>query len=107
MKRVVVTGMSLASPLGCDVNEAFERLKTYKNCICYTPELEQYQRLNTKLSAPVNGFVTPAHFNRKVTRTMGRVAVMSTAVSEQALADAELLEDEIVSNGQTGVYFKL
>ena len=105
MKRVVVTGMALASPLGCDVNGAFERLKTYKNCICYTPELEQYQRLNTKLSAPVNGFVTPAHFNRKVTRTMGDVAIMSVATAEEALKDAGLLDNEIISNGQTGVAY--
>lgn len=105
MKRVVVTGMALASPLGCDVNGAFERLKNYKNCICYTPELEQYQRLNTKLSAPVQGFVTPAHFNRKVTRTMGDVAIMSVATAEEALIDAGLLNDEIISNGKTGVAY--
>ena len=57
MKRVVVTGMALASSLGCEVDEAFERLKTYKNCICYTPELEQYKKLNTRLSSPVKDFL--------------------------------------------------
>ena len=105
MRRVVVTGMSLASCLGCEVEGAFERLQTYKNCICYTPELEQYQKLNTKLSAPVKGFVTPAHFTRKVTRTMGDVAIMSVATAEKALEDAGLLNDEIISNGQTGVSY--
>ena len=105
MRRVVVTGMSLASSLGCEVDGAFERLKTYQNCICYSPELEQYQKLNTRLSAPVKGFVTPEHFTRKVTRTMGEVAVMSVATAEKALDDAGLLNDEIISNGQTGVSY--
>ena len=105
MKRVVVTGMALASSLGCEVDEAFERLKTYKNCICYTPELEQYKKLNTRLSSPVKDFVPPEHFTRKITRTMGEVAIMSVATAEKALNDAGLLNDEIIVNGQTGVAY--
>ena len=105
MKRVVVTGMALASSLGCEVDEAFERLKTYKNCICYTPELEQYKKLNTRLSSPVKDFVPPEHFTRKITRTMGEVAIMSVATAEKALIDAGLLNDEIIVNGQTGVAY--
>ena len=105
MRRVVVTGMALASPLGCDVKGAFERLKTYKNCVKYTPELEQYRRLNTKLSTPVQGFVIPEHYTRKVTRTMGEIALMSVATTEKALEDAGLLNDEIISNGKTGVSY--
>ena len=105
MRRVVVTGMALASPLGCGVEQSVERLKTYKNFVCYTPELEQYRRLNTRLSAPVRGFVMPEHFTRKVTRTMGDIAIMSVATAEKALEDAGLLNDEIISNGQTGVSY--
>ena len=104
-KRVVVTGMALASPLGCDVKTAFDRLKTFENCVQYARELDEYENMNTRLSAPVKDFVVPEHFNRKVTRTMGRVALLSTAVSEQALVDAGLLGDEIISNGQTGVSY--
>ena len=29
MKRVVVTGMGIASPLGCDVDLAYNKLKKY------------------------------------------------------------------------------
>lgn len=105
MKRVVVTGMALASPLGCDVKGAFERLKTYKNCVKYTSELEQYRRLNTKLSSPVQGFAVPEHYTRKVTRTMGEIALMSVATTEKALEDAGLLNDEIITNGETGIAY--
>ena len=105
MRRVVVTGMALASPLGCTREKAFESLLTLKNCVEYRPELEQYERLNAKLCAPVKDFVMPEHFNRKVLRTMGPVSVMSVATAEEALKDAGLLGDEIITNGQTGVSY--
>ena len=105
MKRVVITGMALASPLGCTREKAFDSLLTLKNCVQYMPELEQYERLNAKLCAPVKDFVMPEHFNRKVLRTMGPVSVMSVATAEEALKDAGLLGDEIITNGQTGVSY--
>ncbi len=105
MKRVVVTGMGIASPLGCDVDLAYNKLKKYKNCVEYYKILDEFQNLNTRLAAPVKDFVIPEHYNRKVLRTMGRVAIMSTATSEIALKDAGLLGDEIISNGQTGVSY--
>ena len=105
MKRVVVTGMALASPLGCTVEDAFLRLQKYKNCIEYDSTLEEYQNLNAKLCSKVQGFKTPEHFNRKITRTMGKVALMSTVVSEQALEDAGLLSDPIIQTEQTGVSY--
>lgn len=105
MKRVVITGMALASPLGSTRDTAFEKLLSLKNCVKYMPELEEYERLNTKLAAPVQGFSIPAHYNRKVLRTMGRVAYMSVATAEEALKDAGLLGDEIIRNGQTGVSY--
>ena len=105
MKRVVVTGMALASPLGCSVDEAFLRLQKYENCVEYDPALEEYENLNSKLCTKVQGFETPEHFTRKVLRTMGRVAVLSVASAEDALKDAGLLGNEIITNGQTGVSY--
>lgn len=105
MKRVVVTGMALASPLGNKVDIAFENLKKFENCVEYWKELDEYENMNTRLAAPVKDFVVPEHFNRKVLRTMGKVAILSTAVTEEALADAGLLNDEVITNGKTGVSY--
>ena len=105
MKRVVVTGMALASPLGCSVDEAFLRLQKYENCVEYDTALEEYENLNSKLCTKVQGFETPEHFTRKVLRTMGKVAILSTALTEEALADAGLLNDEVITNGETGVSY--
>ena len=105
MRRVVVTGMSLASPLGCSVNSAFERLKTYKNCVETWDVLDEIKNMHTRLVTKVNGFQIPEHFTRKVTRTMGPVAILAVVATEEALKDAGLLGDEIISNGQTGVAY--
>ncbi|MFX5306141.1 beta-ketoacyl-ACP synthase, partial [Acinetobacter baumannii] len=54
---------------------------------------------------PVETFHVPKHFNRKVTRGMGRVALMSVVCAETALQNAGLLGHEILSSGETGVAF--
>lgn len=105
MRRVVVTGMGIASPLGSTVETAFERLKTYQNCIEYWTELDEIKNMNTRLCAKVIGFQKPEHFTRKVTRTMGTVALMSAVTSENAIKDANLLGNPIITNGRCGVSY--
>ena len=105
MRRVVITGMGIASPLGSTVSSAFERLKKYENCIEHWEKLDEYERLNTSLAAFVKGFEVPEHFNRKVRRTMGEVSLMATVTAEDALKDAGLLGDSVITNGRTGVSY--
>ena len=105
MRRVVVTGMGIASPLGSTVKSAFDRLKKYENCIEHWDRLDEYERLNTSLGSFVSGFEVPEHFTRKVRRTMGEVSLMSTVTAEDALKDAGLLSDDIIINGRTGVSY--
>ena len=102
-RRVVITGMGIASPLGSTLESAYERLKKYENCVQHWEKLDEYERLNTNLGAFVSGFEIPEHFTRKVMRTMGRVSVMATVTAEQALSQAGLLGDECVS--QAGVSY--
>ena len=105
MRRVVITGMGITSALGSTTESAFERLKTYKNCVKHWDKLDEYERLNSKLGSFVEGFVVPEHFTRKVRRTMGEVALMATVTAEEALKDAGLFGDEIITNGRTGVSY--
>ena len=105
MRRVVVTGMGIASPLGSTVKSAFDRLKKYENCIEHWDRLDEYERLNTSLGSFVSGFEVPEHFTRKVRRTMGEVSLMSTVTAEDVLKDAGLLGDDIITNGRTGVSY--
>ena len=102
-RRVVITGMGIASPLGSTLESAFGRLKKYENCVQHWEKLDEYERLNTNLGAFVSGFEIPEHFTRKVMRTMGKVSVMAVATAEQALKEAGLSGDECVS--QAGVSY--
>ena len=105
MKRVVVTGMAGITSLGETADQIFSNFEQGKSGIRYMPEWEVYTDLRSKLGGPVESYTIPKHFNRKVTRGMGRVALMSTVCAEKALEVAGLLNDPILSSGQTGVAF--
>lgn len=105
MKRVVVTGMAGITSLGETADQIFSNFEQGKSGIRYMPEWEVYTDLRSKLGGPVESYTIPKHFNRKVTRGMGRVALMSTVCAEKALEDAGLLNDPILSSGQAGVAF--
>ncbi|MCU4603503.1 beta-ketoacyl-ACP synthase [Acinetobacter ursingii] len=105
MKRVVVTGMAGITSLGETADAIFEQFAQAKSGIRYMPDWEKYTDLRTKLGGPVESFTVPKHFNRQVTRGMGRVALMSVVCAENALTDAGLLNDPILKSGDAGVAF--
>ena len=103
--RVVITGVGAYSPIGNDWATIEANLRALKGGVCHMPEWEEYEGLNTKLGAPVTDFELPASFNRKRTRSMGRVAMLATAASERALTDADLLGDPLLKSGRVGVAY--
>ncbi len=105
MRRVVITGMGILSSLGHDIDSAFNRLHILQNAVEYDKNLDVYEKLHTRLSSTVKDFVYPEEFTRKVLRTMGKVAVYAVATTKKALEDAGLIDDEIITNGQTGVSY--
>lgn len=105
MKRVVVTGMSGITSLGETADQIFEQMAQGKSGIRYMPEWEVFEDLRSKLAGPVRSFSIPKHFNRKVTRGMGRVALMSVVCAEKALEDAGLRQHDILTSGAAGVAF--
>ena len=105
MKRVVVTGMAGISPIGSDWETIEHNLRHEITGIRYMPDWEKYSELNTRLGAPAQGFSKPAHFTRKITRSMGRVALMGVVAAEQALEDAGLKDDPCIRDGRMGVSF--
>jgi len=103
--RVVITGVGAYSPIGNDWVEIEANLRARKSGIRHIEAWEEYDGLNTKLGAPVKHFEMPASFNRKRTRSMGRVALLATAASETALRDAGLLDDPVLKSGRAGVAY--
>ena len=104
LKRVVVTGMAGLSPIGNSWQDIAAHLKQQKTGVCALPEWAQYQGLNTRLAAPVH-FEKPAHYTRKQTRSMGRVAVLAIYATELALQQAELFNHPVLKSGQVGIAY--
>ncbi|MCW4455926.1 beta-ketoacyl-ACP synthase [Flavobacterium sp. MXW15] len=104
-RRVAVTGASAISPLGQDWPTIRAHLRSGRNAVRYMPQWEVYDGLNTRLAAPAQEFALPPHYNRKTTRSMGRVAVMSVRATELALEQAGLLGHPVLRSGMTGVAY--
>ena len=104
-RRVVVTGMSGVTAFGNDWNSVEPKLRDCQNATQYMASYEQYDGLNTKLAAPVPDFQLPKHYKRKQVRGMGRVSKLATVATENALDQAGLLGNAVLTNGQTGIAY--
>lgn len=105
MKRVVVTGVGGITALGQDWNAIEANLRAGRNAVRRMAQWDEYEGLLTRLGAPISDFVKPAHYTRKQTRSMGRVALLAVRATELALLDAGLLEDPAIRDGGMGVSY--
>ena len=105
MKRVVVTGMAGITALGERWEEIEGNLRAGLNGVRRMPEWNYIEALNTRLGAPVDNFVTPTHYPRKIIRSMGRVSLMAVRASEMALIDAGLIDDPEIKDGRMGIAY--
>lgn len=104
-RRVVVTGIAGISPVGNDWASIRKRLGEFRNAVTHMREWDDYEGLNTQLGAPAAPFELTEKYNRRTTRSMGRVALMATRASELALQDAGLLGDPLVTSGKMGISY--
>ncbi len=104
-RRVVVTGMSGVTAFGNDWAAVEPKLRACENATQYMPSYEQYDGLNTKLAAPIDQFELPKHYKRKQVRGMGRVSMLATVATENALLQSGLIGNDILTNGQTGIAY--
>jgi 3-oxoacyl-[acyl-carrier-protein] synthase II len=102
-RRVVITGLGIASPIGSSVQTVAAALQRGDHGIVTMPEWAQVKNLRTRLAAPVRdiGF---EHFERKKVRTMGRVALLAAFATDQAIRDAGL-DQSLLSSGRTGLAY--
>lgn len=101
--RVVVTGMGGLTALGHDWSSIAARLREGRSGVRHMPEWDDIQSMNTRLAAPVMDYTLPDRYDRKRTRSMGPLGLMSTRASELALEQAGLLDDPVLTSGDTGV----
>jgi 3-oxoacyl-[acyl-carrier-protein] synthase II len=92
------------TPLGDHWAQIAPRLREGRNAVRRMPEWDYFDALNSRLGCPVDHFVVPA-WPRKHLRSMGRVAQLAVAASENALRDAGLLGDPRIMDGCMGVAY--
>lgn len=105
MKRVVVTGMAGVTAFGNEWPTIRERMQAGRSAVVTMPEWDVYAGLNTRLAAPITDFTLPGHYNRKQTRSMGRVSQLATVATELALQRSGLLGNEVLTDGRTGIAY--
>ena len=100
MRRVVITGMGIVSPLGDSVAAVLATLGQARSGIRFHAP---YREMG--LRAQIGGFTrvdVGAHIDKKNLRFMGNAAAYATIAMQQAIDDAGLGEDE-VSDPRTGL----
>jgi 3-oxoacyl-[acyl-carrier-protein] synthase II len=101
--RVVVTGLGIASPIGNDLATASHSLRNDCHGIRIKSEWAEIGDLDTRLAAEVVG-LDLSRYPRKKARTMGRVALLATYATEQAVADSGL-DQETLRSGNVGLAY--
>ncbi len=104
MRRVVVTGIGLNSPLGNSYDELYESLKAEKSGVVHLPEFEEIDDLGTKIGGVVGDLDFKKLIPRKFRRSMGRVAQLSAISTAEAIADASL-EQNMLSSKKCGIAY--
>ncbi|ACV27997.1 beta-ketoacyl-ACP synthase [Kangiella koreensis] len=103
MSRVVITGMSGITAFGDNWNDVQSRLLEGKNAVQIMSQWAECEGLRTSLAAPVD--YTFPKLPRKRIRSMGRVSLLATCATQDALAQAGLLEHPALTNGDTGISY--
>jgi 3-oxoacyl-[acyl-carrier-protein] synthase II len=103
MRRVVITGVGLNSPLGNSYEALYEGLKNSQCGIEYIKEWDEIANLSTKVAGVVKD-VDLKSIPRKFRRSMGRVAQLSAISTSQAIEDAQLSQ-ELLSSKKCGLAF--
>jgi len=100
MKRVVITGMGVISPLGNRVSALMDGLAAGTSAVTYMEDWTAYKGLRSLVAAPAQP-VDEKKIPRQNRRSMGRLAIFAVLAAEQAVEDAGLSREDI-TGGRTG-----
>jgi 3-oxoacyl-[acyl-carrier-protein] synthase II len=87
LKRVVVTGMGVISPIGNDLASYTQSLKDGKGGVGPLTLIDPEPHA-TKIAAEVKNFVPEDYIDRKDARRMGRFTQFAVVAADQAVADS-------------------
>lgn len=100
MRRVVITGMGVISPLGNDVASLMDGLAQGRSAVERMDDWSTYQGLHSLVGAPAV-LENEKQIPRQQRRSMGRLSIFAAQAARQALEDAGLSQ-ELISSERTG-----
>ena len=100
MRRVVVTGLGIVSPIGNNADEVLASLKAGKSGIVASPEMAEHG-FRSQIAGTVKLDIAE-HVEKRALRFMGPGAAYAYIAMGQAIADAGL-DEATVSNPRTGL----
>lgn len=89
MKRVVITGLGVISPIGNDINTFWDSIKKEKVGIGFNTCFDTTE-YRAKLAAEVKDFIPSEHMDAKAARRMERFCQFAVAAAGQAIANSGL-----------------
>ena len=102
MKRVVVTGIGLISPIGNNAKESWEGIKN-KKCGIDDITLFDCENFKTKLDAEVKNFNFEDYFDSKTIKRTDRASLFAICSAREAMADSKITTENTDFN-RLGVY---
>ena len=87
MKRVVVTGMGIVSPLGNTVEEFWNNIKANKLGFSYINDITS-ENFDVKIAATVNDFSPEKRLDKKEAKRMDRFTQFAVTAALEAIDDA-------------------
>jgi 3-oxoacyl-[acyl-carrier-protein] synthase-1 len=100
MRRVVVTGLGIVSPIGNNAEEVLAALKAGKSGIEASPEMAEHG-FRSQIAGTLKLDITD-HVDKRTLRFMGPGAAYAHIAMGQAIFDAGLTEEQVV-NPMTGL----
>ncbi len=100
MRRVVITGLGIVSPIGNNATEVTDSLRVGRSGIVFAPDYAEHGFRSQVHGKPQ--IVLEDHIDKRNLRFMGDGAAFNFIAMEQAIADAGLTPED-VSNERTGL----
>jgi len=97
MKRVVITGMGVVSPLGNSVDSLMEGLAQGRSAVKRMDDWSVYKGLHSLVGAPAV-LENERQIPRQSRRSMGRLSIFAAQAATQAVEDAGLDADAVASD---------
>ncbi|GDX80139.1 beta-ketoacyl-ACP synthase II [Deltaproteobacteria bacterium] len=101
MKRVVVTGMGVVTPLGCDAETVYRALLEGESGVVAIPAFAEVADLGVRIGGPVRGFEAQ-RIPRKYRRSMSRMVQYAVSAATDAIAAAAVPVD-LFSAGRVAI----